>query len=223
MRWPFSARRPSGELPPQDAYALWAASYPPHPHNRLMEVEQAAMVEALPDLAGRRALDAGCGTGRYLQVMADRGAIATGVDLSAPMLARARRVSGRLVRGSLHALPLQSGAIDVAVCGLALGDVDDLARAIGELARVLRPGGRLIYSVVHPRGAAARWSRTFESGGESRAVAGFWHSANEHRAACAAAGLTIEAWREPHCGDRRPVALVVRAVASATPLVEAAR
>ena len=212
MRWPFTARRPSSELPPQDAYALWAASYPPRPHNRLMAVEQGAMIDALPDLAGRRVLDAGCGTGRYLRVMADRGAIVTGVDLSAAMLARARGAAGRLVRGSLHALPLQSRTMDVVVCGLALGDVDDLARAIGEMARVLQPSGRLIYSVVHPRGAGERWSRTFESGGESRAVAGFWHSADEHRAACAAARLTIEAWREPHLGDPKcPVALVVRA------------
>lgn len=199
-------------MPPQDAYALWAASYPPRPHNRLMEVEQAAVVARLPELSGLKALDVGCGTGRYSQVLALRGAIVTGVDLSAPMLGHAAATSTRLLRGSMLALPVASRSMDVTVSGLALGDVEDLALAIHEMARVLRPGGRLIYSVVHPQGAARNWSRTFTAGGRQRAVAGFWHSEYEHRGACAMAGFTITAWEEPHLGDlAHPVALVVEA------------
>ncbi len=221
MRWPFSKRQVATveALSPQDAYPLWAASYPPRPHNKLMVAEQAAMVALLPDLSGRQALDAGCGTGRYLRVLADRGAIVTGVDLSAPMLEHARASARRLLRASLCALPIASRSMHVVVCGLALGDVKNLAPAIGEMARVLRPGGQLLYSVVHPRGAAEGWSRTFDANGRQCAVAGFWHSEYEHRGACALAGLNIDAWHEPHLGDpRRPVALVVRA---RCPLVEA--
>jgi len=178
-----------------------------------MEVEQAVVEDLLPpDLLGRGALDAGCGTGRYLRVLAARGAVVTGVDLSAPMLSRARASSPRLIRASICALPIPSRSMDLVVSGLALGDLADLDHAIRELARVLRPGGRLIYSVVHPDGDAGRWSRTFEAGGRQRAIAGFWHSANDHRSACALCGLTIDAWREPHLDDsNRPVALVVRA------------
>ena len=214
MKWPFPHRRSvaTEPLPPQAAYALWAPSYPPRPHNRLMAVEQAAVVALLPDLAGRQALDAGCGTGRYLRVLADRGAMVTGVDLSAAMLAHARESSSRLVHASVCALPIRSGSMDVVVSGLALGDVEDLALAMIEMARVLRSGGQLIYSVVHPQGATKGWSRTFEADGRQCAVAGFWHSADEHRAAVASAGLTIDAWREPHIDDPTcPVALVVRA------------
>lgn len=218
MKWPFPHRRSvaARPLPPQEAYALWAAGYPPRPHNRLMEAEQAAVVELLPDLAGRQALDAGCGTGRYLRVLSGRGAMVTGVDLSAPMLARARGSADRLVRASVCALPIRSRSMDVVVSGLALGDVADLDDAIREMARVLRPGGRLIYSVVHPQGEAEGWSRTFEANGRQCAVAGFWHSADEHRAACAAAGLAIDAWREPHLDQpNRPVALVIRGLVEA--------
>lgn len=214
MRWPFSKRSVVAveAVPPQDAYVLWAPSYPPRPHNRLMEVEQAAVVARLPDLTGCHALDAGCGTGRYLRVLADRGATVTGVDVSEPMLAFARASAARIVRGSICALPLASQSMDVVVSGLALGDVKDLVSAIGEMARVLRPGGRLIYSVVHPDGAAGRWSRTFEANGREWAVAGWWHPEHEHRGACALAGLTITGWDEPHLGDpRHPVALVVEA------------
>lgn len=219
MRWPFFQRQTidAAPLEPQEAYALWASTYPPHPHNRLMEVEQAVVEELLPDLAGRTALDAGCGTGRYLRVLAERGAVATGVDLSATMLSRARRSSSRLVRASIAALPIPSQSMDVVVSGLALGDVADIDHAIREMARVLRPGGQLIYSVVHPDGATNGWSRTFSSGGRKRAVAGFWRSEDEHRSACLSAGLTINAWREPHLDDpNRPVALVVRAYVGAT-------
>ena len=89
----------SPALEPRDAYAQWAATYPPRPHNRLMEVEQAAVLELLPDVRSLTVLDAGCGTGRYLRLCADRGASVVGIDLSAPMLWYARdALSARRVR-----------------------------------------------------------------------------------------------------------------------------
>jgi ubiquinone/menaquinone biosynthesis C-methylase UbiE len=104
-------------------------------------------------------------------------------------------------------------SIDLVVCGLALGDVAELELALIEIARVLRPEGRVIYSVVHPAGEAAGWSRTFESDGRQFAVDGFWHSLDRHRQACAAAGLSIEEWREPELAEApgQRAVLVVRA------------
>ena len=103
-------------------------------------------------------------------------------------------------------------AIDVIVCGLALGDVPNLEIALVEMARVLRPGGCVVYSVVHPVGATAGWSRTFEAKGRLAAINSYWHSVEDHRQACAAAGLTITAWAEPVLTESGPpVALVVRA------------
>jgi malonyl-CoA O-methyltransferase len=200
-------------LNPDTAYARWAESYPPRPHNRLMEVEQAAMLELLPDVTSLTVLDAGCGTGRYLRLCADRGATVLGLDRSAPMLGYARAISPRIVCGGLCEVPLQTGSVDVIVCGLALGDLEDLNAALGELARVLRPGGIVIYSVVHPDGARHGWSRSFDVGGRRCAVKTYWHTPDDHRRACAAAGLDIDAWREPFLEETpdMPVALVVRA------------
>ncbi|OFW40625.1 MAG: hypothetical protein A3J29_20795 [Acidobacteria bacterium RIFCSPLOWO2_12_FULL_67_14b] len=200
-------------MTPEEAYALWAPDYPPRPHNRLMAVEQAAVTDLLPDLRGLTVLDAGCGTGRYLRLCAERGATAIGVDLSAAMLSHARHESLRLVRGRLLALPLDTMSVDAVVCGLALGDVAELDVAIAEFARVLRPGGTLVYSMVHPDGAGEGWTRTFESGGRVFAINSHWHTRDEHRQACASSGFTIDGWCEPALEEKpeQPVALVVRA------------
>ena len=215
MRWPFSKRAAPGSerIEPQAAYALWARSYPPRAHNRLMEIEQGTVLGLLPAVTGLTVLDAGCGTGRYSRELAVRGATTVGVDLSLPMLERARAVTPRVVRADLRALPCGAMSVDHVICGLALGDVPELDLALAEAARVLRPGGRLIYSVVHPHGEAAGWSRTFESDGRQLVVAGFWHSPDAHRESCAAAGLTIESWSEPALPETptQPVVLVVRA------------
>ena len=212
LRWPFAKRRGVAieRIDPQSGYGLWARAYPPRPHNPLMAVEQEAVLSLLPDVRGLVALDAGCGSGRYLQALQERGARAIGMDLSAAMLDRARKATARIARADLRALPFDAMSIDVVVCGLALGDFAEIELALTEIARVLRPGGRVVYSVVHPAGEAAGWARTFESDGRQLAIDGFWHSLDHHRRACAAAGLAIDEWREPAIGTRRAV-LVVRA------------
>ena len=214
LRWPF-ARQPGviERLDPQSAYQLWAGSYPPRAHNRLMEVEQETVLALLPDVRELTVLDAGCGSGRYLRVLGERGANAIGMDLSRAMLERARETTTRIARADLRALPFDAMSFDLVVCGLALGDLAEIELALTEIARVLRPGGRVIYSVVHPVGGEAGWSRTFESGGKQWAIDSFWHSADRHREACASAGLVIEEWREPavkQATDQRAI-LVVRA------------
>lgn len=175
-----------------------------------MAVEQESVLSLLPDVDGLTVLDAGCGTGRYLRLLADRGARTVGVDLSAAMLARARGISARIARADFCALPIDATSVDVIVCGLALGDVPHLEPALAEMRRVLRPRGCIVYSVVHPAGGPAGWTRSFETGGRQYAIDGYWHSVDEHRQACAGAGLTVTAWEEPVLNDV-PAVLVVRA------------
>jgi malonyl-CoA O-methyltransferase len=201
----------------EDPYAAWAASYPPRAHNPLMEVEQAAVIELLPPVQGARVLDAGCGTGRYCDVLAAAGAArVVGLDRSPAMLRRAARATCRL-RADLARLPLADASFDLVLSGLVLPDVPELTPVLGEWARVLRPGGLVICSTLHPRGRELGWTRTFDTATGAQALPAFWHTLQDLGTAFNALGLRIEAFSEPcldarhQVGPRLPVALVVRA------------
>lgn len=192
-------------LPPAEAYALWASSYPAHAHNPLMQAEERAMLGLLPDsLRGQAVLDAGCGSGRYILHALQRGATrVTGVDLSPEMLARARaelggaRAEVQLRQGSLTALPVDDGWADLTICGLVVGHLENLAAALAELRRATRPGGTLLCSDVHPIGHALGWLRDFKAGDRHYAVRHTPHLYSDWHAACAASGLRIERVLEP--------------------------
>jgi SAM-dependent methyltransferase len=94
---------------------------------------------------GLRILDAGCGPGGNGAWLATHGDV-VGVDLSPDALAfvRARRPTTRPVRAGVEALPFADGAFDIVVGLTLLYTVPDDARAVAELARVLRPGGALL-------------------------------------------------------------------------------
>src|SRR5690348_7755379 len=110
-------------LEPRDAYALWAASYPPRAHNPVMQAEERAMLALMPaDLRGQSVLDAGCGSGRYMLHALGRGAVCVkGVDLSAEMLERAGKELAacrhggeiELVQGHLERLPVPDASADL--------------------------------------------------------------------------------------------------------------
>jgi malonyl-CoA O-methyltransferase len=206
-------------LAPAAAYALWAASYPPHAHNPLMLAEERAMLALLPaDLRGQAVLDAGCGSGRYLLHALRRNARRVlGVDLSAEMLAQARRlgVGDRglgtsatanphlptpnpwLVQASLNAIPLRDTWADLTVCGLTIGHVERLDVALTELCRVTRPGGTILCSDFHPIGHALGWRREFSAGGQRYVVRHTPHLYSDWQRACAALGLRIGHVQEP--------------------------
>ena len=99
---------------------------------------------------GQQALDIACGTGDLGLQLARAGADVTGLDLVPAMLvlarSRARQTSTplALVAGDIGELPFASSRFDVVTAGYALRNVPDLDRALRELVRVLRPGGRLL-------------------------------------------------------------------------------
>lgn len=118
-------------------------------------------VGLLGEVAGRRILEVGCGSAPCARYLRARGAQAVAFDLSAGMLAHARSAAARtgievpLVQADACELPFAAAAFDIAFSAFgAIPFVADSAGAMREVARVLRPGGRWVFSVNHPM----RWA-----------------------------------------------------------------
>ena len=108
---------------------------------------------------GERVLDVGAGTGVSTEELARSGAYAVGADLSIGMLQAGRRARPAvpLLAGDALKLPFPDGAFDAVTISFALRNVTDVDGALGELARVTRPGGRLVVcEFSHPTNAAFR-------------------------------------------------------------------
>jgi demethylmenaquinone methyltransferase / 2-methoxy-6-polyprenyl-1,4-benzoquinol methylase len=151
----------SGTLAPAAVEAMFDRISPVYdPMNRLMTAgldrrwrRLAARAVVTP---GDRVLDACCGTGDLALEAERAGGRVTGLDFSERMLERARRKSAGVewVRGDLLALPFADESFDVATVGFGIRNVADLDAGLRELARVLRPAGRLgCLEITRPRGA----------------------------------------------------------------------
>lgn len=111
--------------------------------------------EAFFDLVpepGRRTLDVGCGEGRVTRDLRKGGHDVVGVDISRTMIAAAREADpdGEYVVADAASLPFPDGHADLVISFMSLMDIDDMAGAVREFARVLEPEGRLVLAVVHP-------------------------------------------------------------------------
>jgi SAM-dependent methyltransferase len=116
-----------------------------------------ALLSLCGDVAGEQILDLACGHGRVTRQLAGRGAIVTGIDISAALIAKAteaesRQPAGiRYLRADAAAANWLPGAqFDAAVCSFGLSDIDDLDGALATVARVTRAGGRFVFSILHP-------------------------------------------------------------------------
>jgi len=116
-----------------------------------------AEVRLLGDVAGARVLEVGCGAAQCSRWLRTEGAEVVGVDLSFRQLQHGRRIDEATsivvptVCATVTALPFTDASFDLACSAFgALPFVVDIAAALGEVARVLRPGGRFVCSVVHP-------------------------------------------------------------------------
>jgi len=191
------------ELPVREGYAAWAPWYDGD-GNPLIALEGPEVRRRLGLLAGRRALDLGCGTGRHALAMAAAGARVVGLDASPEMLAMARPKpvpAPGAVLWARHALPaplpLPDRSFDRVVLGLVAEHLADLPAALRESARVLRPGGRCVLSALHPdRIAAGQRARFIDPAtGLRRPIATIRRAVADYLDAGTAAGLQLRGHR----------------------------
>ena len=184
-------------LPTREGYDRWAEIYDAE-DNPLIALEEPLVAALLGDVRGLSVADIGCGTGRHALRLAAAGAALTALDFSDRMLDKAQGKPGadgiRFIAHDLAAwLPLPHAAFDRVLCCLVADHVEDLCSLFGELARVCRPDGAVVFSVMHPammlRGLQARFTDPL-TGRETRPRS-YPHLIADYVTAATRAGLHI--------------------------------
>jgi SAM-dependent methyltransferase len=165
-------------MPEPDDLDLWNAAAAQYEEDtqggrhgwRQERIISPALLRLLGEVTGQALLDAGCGPGWLSVLLAQRGARVTGVDGAEQMLARARQraaaasLNVRFMQADLcAALPLPDRSFDGIVSNMVLMDIPEVGPAFAESRRLLRPGGRLVFSITHPAFFPWFWTRD-ESG-----------------------------------------------------------
>ena len=135
-----------------EGYDQWVGTYPMYNDPFFSAVEA-----LMGDVTGQRICDLACRQGRVSRYLADQDARVVGIDLSAKLLEIARRHEVELPRGIKYLLAdAQSldveevGTFNGVICFLALMDIPALASTLKSAARILRPDGWFIFSILHP-------------------------------------------------------------------------
>ena len=201
---PWTNPMAASELTVTAGYAEWAATYD-NVSNPMFLAEGPVVRGLLASYPVGAALDAACGTGRHAAYLASLGHRVTGIDSTTEMLklAMAKVPAVQFQTADLTAIPLSDGEVDLTVCTLALTHCSDLRPPIRELARVVRPGGRVVISDVHPfmtmLGVHGGYRR---NPAELGFVRNHVHLTSDYLTAFREAGLNVVQCIEPLWGDR---------------------
>jgi SAM-dependent methyltransferase len=195
-----------------EAWIRWARS--PRLDHAFWRLNLPAMLALLPAPDGLT-VDIGCAEGRLARELTQRGYEVVAVDGSPAMVAAARAAAPDLdVRlGDASSLPLADASATLAVASMALMNFEDLDGAVAEVARVLRPDGRLCFSILHPLNSwgdagggdqaavpyfePARYREVVAEGGETIVLNDVHRPLSAYFDALTRAGFVVEALREP--------------------------
>jgi len=161
-------RQPESE--PAEAYDIWSQHYDDQPDNLMLALDQALCQDVLASLSltGKTIVDIGCGTGRHWPALFNQSpARLVGYDVSTGMLNRLRN---KYPHSEIHLLSdatltgLADSSCDLVLSTLTLAHIPDLAAALTEWNRVLKPGGDLLITDYHPIALTKGGQRTFREG-----------------------------------------------------------
>ena len=130
----------------EESAAAWIADMGEHGDFGRRYVLDPVMVPLALASRPKNALDVGCGEGRFCRMLAKLGVATTGIDPTPSLIAEARRrhPEGTYIEADAAKLPLEAQSFDLVVACLSLVDIPEAEPAIAEMARVMKPGGRLL-------------------------------------------------------------------------------
>ncbi len=202
---PGRGRLPIRDVDVAEGYALWARRY--DSDSKLLLLETRALDRLLRPLSWTCALDAASGTGRHLDHLAAGSARVVALDQSPEMLRRSvERCRGaalpvRHFRGDLAALPFDTEAFDLVLCAMALCHVPELSNTIAELARVLRSGGHLLVTDLHPDAVAWGMRTTFAVDDVHYRLPNPGHTRADYLEALSMSGLSLRTAIDISCAE----------------------
>lgn len=160
-------------FPPDDGWvdsaAAWIAEQGNDGDYGRRFVLDAPMLERIRGRGFEKALDVGCGEGRFCRILRAEGINPVGIDPTAALLDRAKALDpgGDYRLGTAETLDVERGSFDLIVCYLTLIDMPDLKTALARIVEALRPGGTLLIANLNPFNTAGMpdgWTKDGDGG-----------------------------------------------------------
>jgi len=200
MAWFFKNRK-TNILSPLEGYNSWAPFYL-RESNPVKDLSDNLIEKYLPDLHGKRVLDAGCGPGKFCVLAEKQHALTiSGIDLSPNMIEQARKncPSGNFKCDDLSQIAIEEKAFDVMICALVPGHLQNLSPALDNLLKALDHGGIFIMTDFHPFLTLMQSKRTFTNpvSGQHFEIRHYLHFFEEYFKIFVKYQVIIEDWAEP--------------------------
>lgn len=186
-----------------EGYDVWAPTYDGE-RNPLIALEENITLNLIGDIRNQQVLDLGCGTGRYCELLAKRGAKVVGIDPSSKMLEYARRKITSSCRfevrlGRIEDADFPTSCFDVVVSALTVGHILELEPVIREVSRIIKSRGRLIISDMHPYWFVSGYDyvKFFDANGQEYRIPEYAHLFDEYWNLFTKFKFTVEDVKEP--------------------------
>jgi cytosine/adenosine deaminase-related metal-dependent hydrolase/ubiquinone/menaquinone biosynthesis C-methylase UbiE len=188
----------------REGFAAWAEVYDDLP-NPLLSLEQRFLSALLPEIRGVDVVEIGCGTGRWLDLLASQlPSSLIGVDSSPEMVERARlkmQQRATILTGDATSLPLPNSSADIVLAPFVASYISELDDLAAEIARVARTRASVYVSDLHPEtGTACNWSRGFTVGETRIEIPTYARMVQEVIACFEASGFEVVSVLEPRFG-----------------------